>query len=60
MAPTRRSTPDPVVEELASIKRLLALTLLRSGASQKVVGAALGIDQSQVSRMFPEGIGKVS
>lgn len=39
--------------ELISIKRLLIFDLLRSGASQQEVAAALGVNQSSISRMFP-------
>ncbi len=44
---------DPVVVELDAIKRLLALQLLKSGATQGDVSIALQVDQSVVSRMFP-------
>lgn len=47
---------DPVVTELEAIKRLLVCSLLHSGANQKQVAAALGVNQSQISRMFPTGI----
>lgn len=60
MAKAKNGSADPVLSELVAIKRLLAFALLRSGASQKQVAAALGVDQSQVSRMFPGGIGAVS
>jgi len=46
---------DPVVAELTAIKRLLVALLMRSGASQGDIGKALGIDQSNVSRMFHKG-----
>lgn len=58
MAKSKTTTTDPVLAELSAIKRLMVLTLLRSGASQSDVGDALGIDRSQVSRMFPSGTGK--
>lgn len=48
---------DPIVDELESIKRLLAFGLLRSGASQGDIASALGVNQSNVSRMFPKPIG---
>lgn len=48
-----KESDDPVIAELVAIKRLLAFTLLTSGASQIEVAGALGISQSQVSRMFP-------
>lgn len=46
---------DPVVAELTAIKRLLVCLLMRSGASQGDIGKALGIDQSNVSRMLSNG-----
>jgi predicted XRE-type DNA-binding protein len=51
---------DPVLAELIAIKRLIVFALLKGGASQKQIATALGIDQSQVSRMFPGGIGSAS
>jgi predicted transcriptional regulator len=53
----RPTSADPVLDELIAIKRLMVFALLRSGASQKQLAATLGVDQSQVSRMFPGGIG---
>ena len=44
--------------ELVAIKRLLVFSLLRSGASQNEIAGALGMDQSQVSRMFPKSAGR--
>ena len=46
---------DPAEKELESIKRLLVLLLMKAGATQDEVGAALEKDRSRVSRMF-EGI----
>ena len=46
---------DEQLRELISIRKLLVLGLLRSGLSQKQVAAAFGVDQSQISRMFPSG-----
>jgi len=58
---TRATRPvDPVLTELVTIKRLLVFALLKSGASQAQVAAALGVAQSQISRMFPDGIGDLS
>lgn len=48
---------DPVQRELIDIKRLLMLQLLRDGASQSELAAALRVSQPSVSRMFPGGIG---
>lgn len=45
-----------VAEELVSIRRLMVLALLRDGASQSGVSAALGVSQPSVSRMFPGGL----
>jgi predicted transcriptional regulator len=47
-----------ILEELSAIKRLLILVLLKEGFSQADVGAAIGVDQSTVSRMFPRGVPK--
>jgi DNA-directed RNA polymerase specialized sigma subunit len=44
---------DPILSELMVIKRLMLLALIKAGATQKDIAAALGVDQSQVSRMFP-------
>jgi len=49
---------DPALAELIAIKRLIVFSLLRSGVSQNHIALALGISQSQVSRMFPGGVGK--
>ncbi len=46
---------EALLAELTSIKRLLVFALLRSEASQKDIAGALGIDQSQVSRMLANG-----
>lgn len=60
MPRARSSTADPVSAELAAIKRLLVFALLRDGATQKEVASALGVDQSQVSRMFEGGLGRLA
>ena len=57
MSARKSAAVDPVVIELVAIKRLLTFSLLQSGTSQKQVAVALGIDQSQISRMFPGGTG---
>jgi predicted transcriptional regulator len=44
---------DPTLTELTAIKRLMMLALLKSGVTQKEIAVALGVDQSQVSRMLP-------
>jgi len=48
---------DAIVAELIALKRLAIFALLRDGASQTQVAAALGVNQSQVSRMFPTAVG---
>ena len=58
MAKPKATLTDPVLAELVAIKRLMMFVLLRSGATQRDVASAVGVDQSQVSRMFPGGIGK--
>jgi predicted XRE-type DNA-binding protein len=47
---------NPLLSELISIRRLMIFSLLKSGASQGQIAKALGVHQSQVSRMFPDGI----
>ena len=53
-----RKTPsnqenDAALAELAQIKRLLVLLLLKSGSSQEEIALALQVDQSHVSRLLP-------
>ena len=51
------STEEALVEELAAIKKLLAYALLnkhKEEHTQSDIANALGISQSQVSRMFPK------
>jgi IS30 family transposase len=51
--PKRNTTPvDPVLSELTTIKRLLLFALLKTGANQREIATALGVNQSQISRMF--------
>jgi len=49
------ATSNAELEELATIRKLLVLALLRSGMTQAELGAALGIHRTQVGRMFPKG-----
>ncbi len=58
MAKPKATPTDPILAELVAIKQLMVFSLLRYGASQRDVAAALGVGQSQVSRMFPGGVGK--
>lgn len=51
---------DPVLIELVAIKRLLAYAIMRSGAKQDDIAAALGVGQATVSRMFKDGMSKQS
>jgi hypothetical protein len=41
------------LKELQSIKKLLVLLLIKSGANSEEVGHALGVDSSVVRKMFP-------
>lgn len=50
-----KATSDPILTELVMIRKLLVLALLRSGITQGQLGGILGLDQSEVSRMFPKG-----
>lgn len=49
----RKNENGELVEELGSIKRLLALVALKLGATQEEVAVALNLDRSRVSRMLP-------
>jgi predicted XRE-type DNA-binding protein len=51
-----RERPDTAQAELVAIKKLLVLGLIRSGTSQRQIAKALGVNQSQISRLFPGGI----
>jgi len=53
MAKSKQKSPDTILEELEGIKRLLILLLLKAGAAQGEIAAALEMDQGQLSRMFP-------
>jgi DNA-binding transcriptional regulator LsrR (DeoR family) len=50
-----RGEMDQQLSELIAIKKLLVIGLLNSGLTQSQVAGALGIDRSQISRMFPKG-----
>jgi DNA-binding CsgD family transcriptional regulator len=43
----------PTLKELKSIKKLLILLLIKSGATSEEIGLALGVDSSRVRQMFP-------
>lgn len=43
---------EAILAELVAIKRLLISEMMRKGATQDDVAKALGIDRSQISRMF--------
>jgi len=58
--PKDNATPDQTLAELISIKRLMVFSLLKSGASQVDLAQALGVGQSQISRMFPNPVGKAT
>jgi len=42
-------------KELVAIKKLLILGLVNSGVKLAEIGAALDLDRTSVSRMFPKG-----
>lgn len=50
--------PDPIVIELAAIKKLLIGLLMQAGATQDDVAKILGINRGTVSRMFSPGFAK--
>ncbi len=47
---------DPLLAELAAIKQLLIIALLRDGVQQNHIAGALGISNSKLSEAFPKGI----
>jgi len=53
MAKKSKKPVDPVVEQLAQIKRLLVLGLIASGVRAKDVAIVLGVAKSAVSAMVP-------
>ena len=50
---TKVSSAIKLEDEVLAIKRLLILQLLKTGAGQKEVAFALGMDKGNFSRMFP-------
>jgi DNA-directed RNA polymerase specialized sigma subunit len=55
MGKARGEPTDPVVTELAAIKQLMIVSLIRDGVKQKHIAAALGVHESQISRSLPKG-----
>ena len=51
----KKSNVGSVAEELAAIKQLLIVSLIREGVKQKHIAAALGVHESQLSRSLPKG-----
>lgn len=49
----KKQKGDPVVNELDAIKRLLMLQLVTSGVQAGDIAAALQVDRSVISRLFP-------
>jgi predicted transcriptional regulator len=43
---------NAIVNELIAIKRLLVFALMKEGATQSQIAAALGTSQGQISKMF--------
>jgi Trp operon repressor len=48
---------DGLLQELADIKRLLVLLLLKGGATQSELAKTLNVGQATISRQF--GVGKI-
>jgi len=46
-------TTKEMLQELESIKKLLILISIKSGANSEEIGHAVGIDSSNIRRMFP-------
>ena len=47
-----------LLEEIKSVKLLLILQLLRSGATQSQIATLLGVSDATMSRMLPKGLSK--
>lgn len=47
-----------VADELAAIKQLLIIALLRDGVQQSQIAGALGVSGATVSRLFPKDLAK--
>lgn len=47
------SGEEPNLKELQSIKKLLVLLAVKSGATSEEIGLALGVDSSRVRQTFP-------
>jgi hypothetical protein len=52
MPKTKAASADPILAELVTIKKLIVLSLLRTGANQKQVASALGLDQAKFAACF--------
>lgn len=52
---SKNGPTDPIAVELASIRQLLIVSLLRDGVKQRHIAAALGVHESQISRSLPKG-----
>lgn len=46
------SEEESTLKEVQSIKKLLVLLLIKSGATSEEIGHALGVDSSRVRQMF--------
>jgi len=55
MAKAKTETVDPVVSELAAIKQLLIVSLIRDGVKQRHIAGAIGVHESVISRSLPKG-----
>ena len=51
---------DELLAEMRSVKMLMILQLLRSGAKQSQIAAMLGVSEATMSRMLPKGAAKVA
>lgn len=47
------SKEEPALKELQSIKKLLVLLAIKSGATSEEIGQAIEVDSSTIRKMFP-------
>lgn len=55
MAKAKNDPTDPIAVELAAIKQLLIVSLIRDGVKQRHIAGALGVHESVISRSLPKG-----
>lgn len=55
--PSNTNDLKRLADTIEDIRKLLIFALLRSGTSQAQIAAALNVNQSSISRLFPQAKG---